>query len=98
MNAPAHSNDISCSWWCVFADPKTAAQAVGCSGYVWYGLIKLPAPRERLLALSGTLQHTPEYHLFQGGVRWGIDFSIIWVYASIVLASCLKSAMPTSKR
>lgn len=68
-------------------------RAVGTCG----GLIKLPAPRERLLAWSGMLQHNLEHRLFQGGC-WGTDFSIAWAYAFTALTSCLKSARPVSKR
>lgn len=64
---------------------------------MWCGLIKLPAPWERLLTLSDTLQRKLEYFLFQEGCQ-GTNFSVTWVYAFIILASRLKPAMPASKR
>lgn len=63
---------------------------------VW--IIKIPAPRERLLMLFDvTLQCNPEPS-FPWGKCQSIDFSVTWVCVFTVLTFHLKSAMPVSQR
>lgn len=61
-------------------------------------IIKIPAPRERLLMLFDvTLQCNPEPS-FPWGKCQSIDFSVTWVCVFTVLTFHLKSAMPVSQR